>query len=190
MGAGAVNITALTVARERVDMGIDGVVNRCLPGRVFTRAADVQRAWFDAVDLVDTSHFFYIDDDDALPPNYLDVLARCMAADAGIVYTDELIGGERRARGPYSQSAHLKNPTLVHHLVLCETALAREVIRKLPRGHYWPEMMLFWEMAKRGGAVHLPEIGYVWNKREQGLHTAWFTVLGMSNSVSWCAQNP
>lgn len=191
MGAGAVSgITALTVARERVDMGIPGVQNRCLSGRIFTRAADVQRAWFDAVDLVDTPHFFFIDDDDELPWNHLDVLQRCVEAGAGIAYTDEMVNGVLRQREAYSQASHLENPTLVHHLVLCDTALAREVIRDLPRGHYWPEMLLYWEMAKRGGAAHVPEVGYVWNKRPQGLHTAWFTVLGMSNSRAWCMENP
>lgn len=190
MGAGAVSITALTVARERVDMGIPGVKNRCLSGRVFTRAADVQRAWFDAVDLVDTPHFFFIDDDDTLPENHLEVLQRCVAEGAGIAYTDEMVNDQRRPRGPYSQASHLENPTLVHHLVLCETELARAVIRDLPRGHYWPEMILFWEMAKRGGAAYVPEIGYRWNKRQQGLHSQWFTVLGMANSRAWCMENP
>lgn len=183
------NVTALTVARERVHMGIPGVHHRCLSGREFKRAADVQRAWFDAVALVDTEHFFFIDDDDELPPDHLRVLQRCVDAGAAIAYTDEQVNGERRVRAPYSQEAHLANPTLVHHLVLCRTELALEVIRDLPRGHFWPEMLLFWEMARRGGAVHVPEVGYLWHRSAGGLHTKWFTVLGMHNARAWCAQN-
>jgi len=190
MGAGAVSITALTVSREPITMDIPGVQHRNLHGRLFKRAADVQAAWFDAVDLVDTDRFFFIDDDDTLTADYERVLQRCVETGAAVAYTDEIVGSERRHRGPYSQDAHLKNPTLVHHLAVCETALAREVIRDLPRGHYWPEMMLFWEMAKRGGAVHVPEIGYCWNRRRQGLHSQWFTVLGMTNSRTWCMENP
>lgn len=184
------SITALTVSREPVHFAIAGVESRCLHGRVFKRAQDVQAAWFDAIDLVATSHFFFLDDDDDLPDNHLEVLAACEAAGTAIAYTDEMVNGERRGRAPYTQQAHLKDPTLLHHLVLCDTALARDVVRDLPRGHYWPEMLLYWEMAKRGGATHVPEVGYLWNKGSTGLHREWFTVLGMSNSHRWCAENP
>jgi hypothetical protein len=184
------NITALTVARAPMSFNYQGLVSRCLHGRDFKRPADVQSAWFDALELVDTERFFFIDDDDELPDNYLEVLARCVDAGTGISYTDESVNGVRRSRRPYSQEAHLKDPTLVHHLVLCDTALARDVVQSLPRGHYWPEMLLYWEMAKRGGATYVPEIGYHWNKRDQGLHREWFTVLGMSNAYRWCLENP
>lgn len=183
------NVTALTVARQYVHMGIPGVQHRCLHGRRFSSAFDVQAAWLDAIELVDTPHFFFIDDDDALPEDHLDVLEACLATGAGIAYTDELAGDRLRAPGSYSQAAHLDDATLLHHLVLCETALAKEVARGLPRGHYWPEMMLFWEMAKRGGAAYVPRVGYHWNVRETGLHTEWFTVLGMANSQAWCWRN-
>lgn len=149
----------------------------------------MQSAWFDAIDLVDTTHFFFIDDDDDLPDDHLEVLSSCAAAGTALAYTDELVNGDRRTRTPYSQQAHLNDPTLLHHLVLCETAAARQALRDLTRGHFWPEMQLYWQMAKLGGATHVPEIGYVWNKGETGLHRAWFTVLGMSNSVRWCAAN-
>lgn len=184
------NVTALTVARRPVHLGIPGVQHACLAGREFRRAADVQAAWLDALDLVQTPHFFFIDDDDALPADHLEVLAECVATGAALAYTDEMVNGERRTRGTYSQAAHAEDPCLLHHLVLCETALARDVARTLPRGHYWPEMMLFWEMAKRGGAAYVPRVGYHWNKGAAGLHSAWFTVLGMSNSRAWCMENP
>lgn len=183
-------VTALTVSRAPVDHRIHGVASRCLHGRHFKRAADVQAAWFDAIDLVDTPHFFFIDDDDAVPPGHADVLARCLDAGTAIAYTDEQVNTERRSRASYSQAAHLANPTLVHHLVVCRTDVARAVLRDLPRGDFWPEMLLYWEMAKRGGATHVPEVGYLWNKGERGLHKEWFTVLGMANSRNWCAQNP
>lgn len=184
------SITALTVARARMSFNYPGVQSRCLHGREFRRAADVQAAWFDAIDLVDTSHFFFIDDDDELPADHAAVLARCLDSGTAIAYTDEMVNGERRARAPYTQKAHLEDPTLLHHLVLCDTALARDVVRELPRGHYWPEMLLYWEMAKRGGATHVPEVGYLWNKGSTGLHREWFTVLGMSNAHRWCMENP
>lgn len=183
------NVTALTVAREPTSMAIPGAVHRCLSGRIFKSAADVQRAWFDAVELVRTPYFFFIDDDDSVPAELPEVLESCIKSGAAVCYTDEMVGPQRRIRQDYSQEAHLSNPTLVHHLVLCETSTAKAAMRDLPRGHFWPEMLLFWQMAKIGGAAHIPEVGYHWNKKDKGLHSEWFTVFGMANSRAWCEQN-
>lgn len=182
-------ITALTVAKAPIRFDYPGLVHKCLHGRIFNTAVQVQQAWFDAIDLVDTPYFFFIDDDDDLPLNYSDVLAMCIDTHSAVAYTDENIGGERRYRKPYSQQAHLKNPTLIHHLALCDTSIAKEVIQKLPIGNFWPEMMLYWAMAKVGQAAHVPEIGYNWHRKSSGLHKAWFTVLGMYNSHKWCSEN-
>lgn len=183
-------ITALTVSRNAVSMHYPGLEHECLFGREFTRAKHVQAAWFDAVKLVKTPYFFFIDDDDDLPSNYTSVLQKCIGADTAIAYTDEYVAGEYRTRGKYSQANHLANPVLAHHLVLCNTTIARRAIDKLPVGEFWPEMMLYWEMAKLGGASYIPEIGYHWNRGLTGLHKQWFTVLGMYNSIQWCKQNP
>ena len=176
------SITALTVARARMSFNYPGVQSRCLHGREFKRAADVQAAWFDAIDLVDTSHFFFIDDDDELPPGHADVLERCLDSGTAIAYTDELVNGERRTRAPYTQEAHLKDPTLLHHLVLCDTALARDVVRDLltllARDAYW-------EMAARRRVPGSAPL----NKGSTGLHREWFTVLGIPTH-RWCAENP
>lgn len=184
------NVTALTVSLKPARHQFVGIQSKCLHGRLFTRAADVQKAWFDAVKLVKTSHFFFIDDDDSLPENYHDVLKECLSAKTAIAYTNESVNGKLRASAAYSQSAHLKNPGLVHHLVLCDTKLALAAIARLPAGHFWPEMLLYWEMAKLGSATYIDRIGYLWNKKSEGLHKQWFTVLGMNNSHSWCSANP
>lgn len=185
------NVTALTVSREPVQMQFAaGIEHRCLSGRIFRSAADVQAAWFDAIELVRTPHFFYIDDDDALPADHAEVISRCIAAGAGVAYTDESVSGEHRQRQAYSQAAHFADPCLVHHLAVFDTALAREALRTLPRGNFWPEMLLAWELAKRAGAAHIDRIGYCWNRRAEGLHRQWFTVLGMANSRAWCMENP
>ena len=184
------NVTALTVSRRPVDRPIFGIERKCLHGRHFTRASHVRDAWLDALELVETDRFFFIDDTDELPFDILDVLEQCIATGAALAYTDELVGAQRRERAAYSQAAHIANPTLVHHLALCDTQLAREVARDLPVGDYWPEMMLFWEMAKRGGAAHVPRVGYIWRKEATGLHREPFTVRGMAASRAWCIANP
>jgi len=183
-------ITALTVARKVVTMDYTDLIHVCLSGRNFSRAKHVQLAWFDAIKLVKTPYFFFIDDDDHLPSNYISVLQKCKDANTAIAYTDEYVADEYRARDKYSQANHLANPTLAHHLVLCNTSIANEAIRNLPLGEFWPEMMLYWEMAKLGGASYIPEIGYHWNRGPTGLHKQWFTVLGMHNTIQWCKQNP
>lgn len=189
MGPGTVKTTALSVCRRPFVLGLPGLEHRCLSGREFKSAADVQAAWLDAIDLVETETFFFIDDDDALPDDYLSVLEECAERGAAVAYTDEDVGGTRRARGEYSQARHLADPLLLHHLVLCRTEVARKVASALPRGHFWPELMLYWAMARRGGAAYVPRVGYHWRPRPGGLHRAWFTVLGIHRSRAWCAQN-
>lgn len=122
---------------------------------------------------VETEKFFFLDDDDDLPKDYLDVLEECDKAQADIAYTDELItyrSGAKRVdvKGPYSREAHGTNAMLLHHLVLCDTRAARAAVRELPRGDYCPEMLLYGHMA-RGGAAYIPRVGYHWNKLD-GLH--------------------
>ncbi len=183
------SVTALTVSLEPVDRKLAGLETACLWGRRFSSAADVQAAWLDAIAEVRTDHFFFIDDDDELPENYLEVIDRCVRADAGVAYTDEIAGSERCSSEAYSQARHLERPMLLHHLVVCRTDVAREALKHIPRGHFWPEMQLFWTMAALAGAAHIPEIGYLWNRTPGGLHRRWFTVLGVSRSRAWCAHN-
>lgn len=189
------SVSAVTICRDRFTRRWPGLEHTVLSGRRFSSAADVQRAWFDSIALVRTPWFFWLDDDDELPDDYLQVLERCVSAGAPIAYTDEEIRrpdgsvAVRRA-APYSQAAHLQDPTLLHHLVVCNTAAARLALQRLPRGHYWPELQLFWEVAKQGGAAYVPAIGYVWNRGHTGLHAQWFTVVGQVQAQIWCMNNP
>lgn len=152
-------------------------------------AADQLDARFAAVRRVSTSHFFFLDDDDDLPDDYLDVIAECERYGAPIVYTDELVMtptnrpvGSVLAKGPYSRERHYRNPTLLHHLVLCDTRAAIAAIERLPRGHFWPEFLLYWELA-RGGAPYVPRVGYVWNKQERGMHLWPSTIGGQMRAI-------
>lgn len=182
-------VTACTVSLYGMTKAWSGLWHVEVRGRRFERARDVQCAWFDAIAAVPTPYFFFIDDDDDLPADYLQVIDRCMKADAAIAYTDEMVDGQRRHRADYSQAAHLANPQLVHHLVLCRTADARAALEAVPRGDFWPEMLLYWQMAKIGCAKHVPEVGYHWQRRPDGLHRWHWTVRGIHNSLMWCKSN-
>lgn len=182
------NITAivLTAGNYLRDWpGLQLVVQR----QVITNAAEQLAARFSAISRVRTERFFFLDDDDDLPADYLDVLAECSAHGAPIVYTDELVltpmnapVGSVISKGPYSRERHYRNPTLLHHLVLCDTRAAITAIERLPRGHYWPEFLLYWELA-RSGAPYVPRVGYVWNKRERGMHLWPSTIGGQMRAI-------
>lgn len=158
-------------------------------------AAEHQAARLDAVAAVRTSHWFWLDDDDDLPPNYLDVIQRCVMSGADVAYTDELVidengGGVVRRGATYSQQEHIKNPTLVHHLALYRTDAARAAIKRIPRGHYWPEMQLSFEMAKSSEPAYLPVTGYHWRRGSGGLHAAAHTGMAIVRTQLWCKANP
>lgn len=180
------NVTAVTVAREFVAAPLP-VPRVQVNGRVFTSAADVQRAWFDAVALVDTEWFFFIDDSDELPDDLEDILAHC--GDAPLTYTDEWVNGAVRRGRPYSREAHRLDPLLVHNLAVCHTGLAHEAIAQAPRGHYWPELLIYWHVARQG-ARYLPRVGYRWHKRPGGLHAAPWTAPAVVRSALWCREHP
>lgn len=165
--------------------GLEVLVSR----QRITDAADLQRARFDVVARVRTSHFFYLDDDDDLPADYLDVLDLCRAPGVPLAYTDEVVNGERREAGHYSQADHIARPLLVHHLALYATAAASAAIAELPRGHYAPEFMLAWQVAKRG-AAYVPRVGYHWHRAAGGMNAWPCTSLSWMRALLWCKANP
>ncbi len=182
------NTTAIVLTAgdyQRAWPGLQLVVQR----QTITNAAEQLAARFTAVEKVRTKHFFFLDDDDDLPDDYFDVIAECEHHAAPIVYTDEIVltpmntpVGSVLAKGPYSRERHYRNPTLLHHLVLCDTTAALAAIGRLPGGHYWPEFLLYWELA-RGGAPYVPRVGYIWNKREGGMHVWSSTVRGQVRAM-------
>lgn len=150
-------------------------------------------ARMNAISAVQTEHFFFLDDDDNLPENYLEVLAKCIAEDKPIVYTDEAVLREGMAvpsvlsKGMYSQKAHLNNPLLIHHLALYQTRTAKAIANNRPIGNYYPEFILAWEAAKHG-VSYVPEVGYIWNKKdESGLHLNSSIVRSVGHAVNWAA---
>jgi hypothetical protein len=160
-----------------------------------TDSQEQQAARFEAVLKVETDWFFFLDDDDELPQDFAGVLDLCKSAGTPIAYTDEQVihhdDGARTVRysRPYSQADHLADALMVHHLVVMRTAAAKAAVRRLPRGHYCPEFMLFWEVAK-GGAAYIPAVGYVWHKRPNGMHNQPWCSMGQMRSRLWAKENP
>ena len=186
------SITAIVLSAQPYTptfVGIEVLTHRS----IIRNSAELQAARYAAVARVRTSHFFFLDDDDELLADHVATLDQCLAADQALAYTDELIryvdGTEKTtARQAYSQAAHRADPMLVHHLALCRTADALEAIKRVPRGHFCPELLLYWELAK-AGAAYVPAVGYVWNKGH-GMHTWPLTAISQVRSALWCKEHP
>lgn len=181
------NITAVVLSRRRYTRAWPGLTLQVHQQHI-RDAAGFQRARFDAIAKVRTERFFFLDDDDELPADYLDVLAECVAAGTPVAYTDQMVGDNIRRSGVYSQEAHLRCALLVHHLALYETAAARAAVERLPRGHFYPEMMLAWEVAK-AGVSYVPRVGYRWI-RSGGMHTWPSIQVSQVRTALWCKSNP
>lgn len=186
-------ITAVVLTAGEYERRFDGI-EVLVQRQAIRTPGELLAARFQAILAVRTEHFFFLDDDDDLPDDYLDVLQACVNARCAIAYTDELVrlpdGTESvRKSASYSQTAHLTDPLLAHHLVLCDTDQARRAAVELPRGHYCPEFMLYWALAKQD-AAYIPRVGYVWNKGEHGMHTWPTTTISQMRALLWCRKNP
>ena len=164
--------TAVVLSAKSVSLEIPGVT---VLGHVsaIRDASDLYAARLAAVRKVKTPWFFCLDDDDALPDGYLDLLGRCMASSAAVVYTNELLcmqdGREIvRRSAHYDRAAFLTNTTPIHHLAVCRTDAALSAMERIPKSGTWGfEPMLFAEVAKEG-AQWFDEVGYIWNQRPDG----------------------
>lgn len=188
------NVTAVVLSKgpyKREWPGLEVIVHQC----TIRSLADQQEARYQAALQVKTEHWFWLDDDDDLPADYYQVLGECLELGMPLVYTDELIrsdslGESRTCPGNYSQAQHFANPLMVHHLALYQTAASHEAIKALPRGHFWPEMPLAWNVAKRG-AAYLPRVGYIWNRKVgSGMHSWPSTICGKMRARLWCKAHP
>lgn len=133
---------------------------------------------------VKTDWFFFLDDDDALPTDYPEILALCMGAGTPVAYTNETINGVLRKSGPYSQEAHLKNVLLLHHLVVCRTDTALRAASVIPEGTYGVEPLLFFQAAKEG-ATWIDRTGYIWTPKPTGLAQHPTLTRGLGRSLAW-----
>lgn len=158
----------------------------------FTTVPEYSRQRAAAIRKVRTERFVCIDSDDDLPHDFYSVLAECVAINAALVYTDELVfhadgRRTRRASTQYDQDAHVRNPLFVHHLAVCNTDAAHAALDMLPEGAFLLDMLLYFQLAKQS-AVHVPRVGYHWH-RGSGMHTWTDNLRCMVNSAIWCSRN-
>lgn len=184
------NFTAIMFSRAPLQREVPGIVVLNSVQTV-NGPEEMLAARLKSLRRVNTPWCFFLDDDDDLPADYMDVLGECAAADKPLAYTNEtmVVAGEPTLlrAAPYTQDAHIRRPMLIHHLALMRTTDAKIVAATLPRGRYWAEMLLSWQLAK-GGATWIDRVGYVWN-RGAGLNAKWWTHESQVRSASWCDKN-
>jgi hypothetical protein len=154
-----------------------------------------QRSWFMAVAQVLTEWFFFLDDDDGLPPGFLGLLDRILGqvGTAALAYTNELVINDagiavESRKTSYSQDEHVRNAMLCHHLVLGRTEVAKRAMEVCPRGDFTPEPLVYFQMAKEG-AIWVDEIGYHWHRSAGGVNR-WVSALAAQSAARrWCAEN-
>lgn len=180
-------ITAITLSAKPAACAYAGVsyLNQV---QTIQNCTDYNAAFYSAIEKVQTPYFFFLDDDDQLPADYLSVLEDCVKADCAVAYSDEKRinkGGTTVARGgEYSKEKHLANPLMLHHLVLCKTAQAKKSLSFMPKGQFWPEMPLYFDLAQ-DSAAYIPRIGYHWH-RSNGLSSTADVAIGQTRSRIWC----
>lgn len=166
----AIVLSARPVALELPGVTVLGHV------RALASPAELHGARLDALARVTTPYCFFLDDDDELPDDYLDVLGECSdkmrSRGVPMAYTDEIQretgkADVRRSWDEYDSARHLNSPMGLHHLVLMDTAKAQAVAATLPRGNYWTEHMLYWALGRQG-AAYVPRVGYIWSRKAEG----------------------
>lgn len=185
------DVSAVVLSAKPVQLLLPGVE---VVGHVsrFDDPAGLLDARIASLEKIKTEWFFFLDDDDHLPDDYLRVLDLCIRAGTPLAYTNELIVDQNRQyvrrSGHYSQSAHLMNRTYVHHLAVCRTAAALDAAKFIPRGNYGVEPLLYFQIAKQG-ATWIDEIGYVWCASGNGLSMHSDMLTAMTSSTIWAGRN-
>lgn len=186
------SISAVILSAKPVERTIPGceVVNHVSK---FTEAKGLLEARLASLAKIETEWFFWLDDDDELPDDYQRVLDRCMSVREPLAYTDEVITNangtmHRRRSVPYSQTRHVHDMTLIHHLAVCRTEAALRAAEKIPRGLYAVENLLFFQVAKEG-ARYVDEVGYIWHRRDTGLNRDPSLLIGLVQSATWAQRN-
>lgn len=160
----------------------------------FTEAKGLLKSRLASIRKVKTDWFFWLDDDDDLPGDYLRVLDKCMRVKAPLAFTNEIVtnadgSSHVRKSSRYTQDRHIHNMTLVHHLAVCRTDVALDAMTRIPNeGLYAVENLLFFEVAKQG-ASFVNEIGYIWHRRDTGLNRHPSLLIGLVQSATWAHRN-
>jgi hypothetical protein len=145
---------------------------------IFSGLEGLHQARIDSFEKVNTPYCMWVDDDDELPAGSLELFHRLIALmqarSYAIGYTDSIVRTDGKpdqldAPGPHKLVKHYTSSNYLHKAVVMRTTDALKQARALPKGLYWTESMIYSVLA-RDGAAYIPEVGYVWNKKEVGMH--------------------
>jgi hypothetical protein len=175
--------TCITLSKEPLTRKVP---DNCLlynSVQTFTQKNTIHNYRLKSVEEVTTPYFFVCDSDDPMP----DVLH---IPDKAIMYGDIYIikdGVEKIIEtGDWS---HSKNMNCVQflHKPICNTHIAKRIIKILPKGNYNTDFMLYYCLALIGGFTYNKNVIHKWVKHKTGIHKTDRT--GVVNSVKWINDN-
>jgi hypothetical protein len=186
--------TAIVLSAKPIEREFEGwsVYNHV---RQFSTLEELHAERCAAILQVSTEFCAFVDDDDDLPANTGEQIARITRTMTGsLAYTDWLQfmpNGSQvlRQPGPYIRARHLSRPHWMHQLVVMRTADAQARVRQLPAGLYWTEFLLYAKLAARD-PLYVPEVGYHWNVGTTGFHVHPSIQKAQRDSVLWHMTHP
>jgi hypothetical protein len=151
----------------------------------FENAEGLHKSRLASLEDIATPYFFWLDVDDPVPE-------KLVAPTKGLVYGDYLANtcqGQilvKEVYGDWVADFHKVKPLFIHKAI-CSTAKARAIAKLLPRGEYWTEWLLYYFLALKFGATYDPELKFIWNKQQSGMHG--LVHKATQNSLLWILQN-
>ena len=127
--------------------------------------AALHDSWLNAVMLVRTKGFIFVDSDDPFPVNVR------LPKDKAILIGDEIILRFLHNKSFYTEEDYINNPTAIHKAV-CLTSPVHRLLPFIPKGTYLTEWMIYSCLIKLGGFEYDNSFVYTWNKQlGKGMHT-------------------
>ena len=167
----------------------------------FDNLVDLHKERLLAIRKVKTPYFMFLDSDDDLSDNYLDIFKRLidkMIKENKIlgytnyrrIYTNTTNTNQRPIIkdfiiGNFNVNGFRNNLHYLHHSVVLNTAATLKLLDIAPYGLYNTPYLLFHAMS-RNGAVYIPEICYIYNQYETGMHTNKSNLEAYANTIRWC----
>lgn len=152
----------------------------------FTNLAGDYAARLRAIKRVQTSHFFFIDEDDPY-------VHQCWASPTLTIGTEYWESPELKfnlVRKPpmYKSADHLCSPQYVHNATCVNTAAALSVLARMPsEGEYYFQHMFYFILAKEAPPHIEPRLVYKWQVTKEGMNAK--ARVAIENTKQWLSTN-
>jgi len=151
----------------------------------FDDAAGMHASKLAAMFKIKTPFFFFQDNDDPLPTTYQVPLGGMVYGNYHVVDAQTLRKFEVPTK-KWNKLWYMENHGLIRRGIY-NTAMARAVASKLPRGEYHTETLLHYFLGEVYGGEVRTDMIMLWRRRPGGMHTK--TETAIDNSIAWIKEN-